>query len=66
MLFRRRWDETHFLEPGEQTDQHFFRVHPFQKTVQFGCRHTFGARLGPAALCAFQFKPIGEVAQAPL
>ena len=32
-LCPQRRDKTHFLELGEQTEQHFLRVHPFQETV---------------------------------
>src|SRR5215469_10563311 len=33
LLFAERWNETHFLELGEQAEQHFLRVHPLQETV---------------------------------
>ena len=33
LLFAERWDETHFLELGEQAEQHSLRVLPLQKTV---------------------------------
>src|SRR6516164_4503789 len=33
LLFAERWDETHFLELGEQAEQRFLRVRPLQETV---------------------------------
>src|SRR5262249_31240149 len=40
LLFAERWDETHFLELGEQAEQHFLRVHPLQETVPARFRGT--------------------------
>jgi hypothetical protein len=32
-LFLQGWDETHFLELGKETGQHFFGIDPFKETA---------------------------------